>query len=294
MKKIFTLLCGCILAIPLFADPAAAIEKKVFDKPGTYFISASIDAGCSPSPAFFEIGSGLTASGFRVAGISPGFNCVTGAPADTQGFKLEAGNVIYSESKYLNNPPSTSPAPLSTINLSSGTTYTLSVNGGRSAYVVLEFKLTAGGAATPPTAPGTTPGTTPATPGTTPTTPGTTPTKPGVTTTKPGSSTGGATVPGPKTLEGKWNTDWWGVLTINISGGNVTGTYVENQGKISGTLSADGRTIKGWWSEAPSYQRPEDAGIFNITLSPDGGSISGGWHFGEDEHEFEIKGTRVR
>ncbi len=292
MKKIFTFLCGCILAIWLFSNPTEAFEKKVFNKPGTYYISASINEGCSPSPAFFEIGSGLTASGFKVAGISPGINCLTGARADTQGFQIQAGPIIYRESKFLNNPPSISPAPLSTITLSPGPTYTLSAYGGRSAYVVLEFKVT-GGLTTPPGSPGTIPGTTPAAPGTTPTTPGMTPTTPGTTTT-PGSTPGGGTVSGPKTLEGNWNTDWWGVLTISINGSNVTGTYVENQGRISGTLSADGRTINGWWSEAPSYQRPEDAGIFNITLSPDGSSISGGFHFGEAKHEFKITGTRVR
>jgi hypothetical protein len=271
MKKIFTLLFSCMLAVSLFADPAAPVEKMVFNKPGTYFVSASINSGCYPSPAYFEIGSGLTASNFRVSGISPGINCVTGARADTQGFQLEAGRVIYSETRYLNNPPAISPAPLSTITLSPGPTYTLYAYGGRSAYVVLEFTVT-GGLTTPPAAPGTTPAT--------PTTPGATP--------------GGPAVSGPKTLEGRWNTDWWGVLTININGSSATGTYVENQGRISGTLSADGRTIRGWWSEAPSYQRPEDAGIFNITISPDGRSISGGWHLGEDEHEFKLTGTRVR
>ncbi|MBN1572364.1 MAG: hypothetical protein JW984_04115 [Deltaproteobacteria bacterium] len=293
MKRTLITLCGLSIALLLLTATVPAAETQLFNKPGAYYVSASIDAGCSPNPAYFTIADGLTGTDLKVMGISPGFNCVTGAPADTQGFQLEAGPIIYSESKYLDNPPVVSPAPLSTITLSSGSTYTLYAYGGRNAYVVLEFKVT-GGLTTPPGTPGTTPGTTPATPGTTPATPGTTPTTPGGTTTKPGSTPGGPAVSGPKTLEGKWKTDWWGVLTITINGGSVTGNYEESQGRINGTLSADGRTIKGWWSEAPTYQRPECAGIFTITLSPDGGSISGEWHFGESEYKYEMKGTRVK
>jgi hypothetical protein len=83
-------------------------------------------------------------------------------------------------------------------------------------------------------------------------------------------------------------------LTITVSGNSVSGTYVDNQGRISGTLSADGRTITGRWSEAPSYEPPEDQGGFTLTLSPDAQSLSGWWFFGEGTGRFDISGTRIR
>jgi hypothetical protein len=81
------------------------------------------------------------------------------------------------------------------------------------------------------------------------------------------------------TFEGTWDTSF-GTLTLSISGNMVTGNYTHDDGRITGTVSPDGRTLTGTWSEAPSYQPPNDAGDVIFTLSPDGKSFTGSWWYG--------------
>lgn len=79
---------------------------------------------------------------------------------------------------------------------------------------------------------------------------------------------------------GRWESDW-GAMQIDVVNGKVTGMYQRKQGRIEGDLSADGRTLTGFWRQAPSYILGEDGGPFIFTLSSDGNSFDGTIWFGQ-------------
>jgi len=93
------------------------------------------------------------------------------------------------------------------------------------------------------------------------------------------------------TVAGRWSTDF-GILELKVAGQEVTGTYSHDGGRVQGALSADGTTLTGSWSEAPSYAPPEDAGTFVFTFSPDRSSFSGRWSYGDAEPSGVWNGTR--
>lgn len=109
---------------------------------------------------------------------------------------------------------------------------------------------------------------------------------------------GGAAVSsGSVTFLGTWQTTSdFGKLEINLAGLRVSGTYTHDNGKIEGTLSADGKTLTGTWSEAPSYKPPQDAGKFILKLADDGQSFSGRWWYGLTESAFSQvwNGERIK
>lgn len=76
---------------------------------------------------------------------------------------------------------------------------------------------------------------------------------------------------------GSWDSDW-GLMEFSQSGSKVTGTYVYNNGRITGTVS--GNTLTGTWSESPTYNPPGDAGDVVFTLAADGRSFAGNWRYG--------------
>jgi hypothetical protein len=69
-------------------------------------------------------------------------------------------------------------------------------------------------------------------------------------------------------FSGMWKTDW-GILIMTVENNQVTGIYENNDGKIEGTMSQDGNTVEGNWSQAPSYKAPKDAGKFVFSISDD-------------------------
>jgi len=292
-RDIFMLLA--VTGIVLFTSaPTVAVNTVSIDQPGTYTISAGINEGCMQSPVYFTIASGLVAKDFKVSSIDSGYNCMTGAPSDLKGFEIESDGVdIHSETIYNDRPPDVYYQPLMKLNLQSGN-YSLYAYGGRSAYVVLEMTVESalstpspgspsGGTTVP--SPGSPGGTTTPTPGI----PG------GTTPPTPGTPSGGITAPVATTFDGTWNTDWWGRLNLTVSGNTVSGTYEESAGRVSGTLSADGKTIDGWWSEAPDYDPPACAGRFELTLSADAQSLTGWFIFGNYTKDyFDITGSRAQ
>ncbi|HOG45926.1 MAG TPA: hypothetical protein PLJ35_21260 [Anaerolineae bacterium] len=90
---------------------------------------------------------------------------------------------------------------------------------------------------------------------------------------------------------GTWDSTY-GLMTLTVSGNKVSGSYEYREGKIEATLSADGRTMEGWWTELPSRQPPGDAGRMTFALLADG-TIDGQWWFGKDGDGGEWIGTRV-
>ena len=74
-------------------------------------------------------------------------------------------------------------------------------------------------------------------------------------------------------------------MSLSQTGDNVTGTYTHDQGKIEGTIS--GTKFTGRWSESPTYQEPNDAGLVELELSPDWKSFTGRWNYGTSGKWYE-------
>jgi hypothetical protein len=62
-------------------------------------------------------------------------------------------------------------------------------------------------------------------------------------------------------------------MTLTQTGNSVRGTYSYNQGRIEGRV--EGRTLRGQWLEAPTYQAPSNGGDLELTLAPNCSSFSG-------------------
>jgi len=69
-------------------------------------------------------------------------------------------------------------------------------------------------------------------------------------------------------FSGMWDTDL-GILVMTVQNNHVSGNYEKKNGKIDGTLSQDGKTVEGTWSQAPSYKAPKDSGKFVFSISDD-------------------------
>ncbi len=83
---------------------------------------------------------------------------------------------------------------------------------------------------------------------------------------------------GPCDCTGQWKTNW-GAMTLTQNPNNtITGQYTHDSGKIDGVIS--GNSFSGRWSEAPSYQDPNDGGLVELNLAPDCLSFTGRWKYG--------------
>jgi hypothetical protein len=69
---------------------------------------------------------------------------------------------------------------------------------------------------------------------------------------------------------GAWKTTF-GTMTFERRGNQITSSYDFDGGNIRGTLSGDGRTLTGTYSETSAK------GIFRFSLAADGKSFSGNW-----------------
>ena len=85
-------------------------------------------------------------------------------------------------------------------------------------------------------------------------------------------------------IVGHWEGDW-GSMYLKVVGGNLRGVYTHDDGRVTGTF-ANG-VFKGWWSEVPSREAPDDAGAVEFTLSRRDGALSldGRWKYGNDAAE---------
>lgn len=94
-------------------------------------------------------------------------------------------------------------------------------------------------------------------------------------------------------FDGTWQGDW-GKLTFRVYGNRAFGEYSHDQGRVVGTISPDGKTLEGYWLEAPGYRPPEDGGRFLYQLSDDGNSIRGQWFYGEHDKARDWSSKRAK
>jgi hypothetical protein len=109
----------------------------------------------------------------------------------------------------------------------------------------------------------------------------------------------------PSNISGKWET-YFGANTKSIieftqQGNTVTGTYSfdSKNGKIQGSLF--GNTLRGEWSQVPSYQYPNDRGQLVFDFTPPNVEqpfdFEGYWSYGTEEPkhtpEFLWKGRKI-
>ena len=85
-----------------------------------------------------------------------------------------------------------------------------------------------------------------------------------------------------KKFEGTWDVgSSWGIMTLYADGNELSGNYVHDSGRIEAELSHDGINMNGTWSESPSYEPPNDAGLMNFYLWSDEKTFSGYWQYGD-------------
>lgn len=91
---------------------------------------------------------------------------------------------------------------------------------------------------------------------------------------------------------GKWSSNW-GEMTLKQTGNKVSGVYTHDKGHLSGTVSADGKTLNAWWSEYPTYKAPRDAGKALLVLSEDTRSFTGQWGYGNSLKDGSWLASRI-
>jgi hypothetical protein len=94
----------------------------------------------------------------------------------------------------------------------------------------------------------------------------------------------------PITWTGEWDTNW-GLMSLSQSGATVAGSYLHENGKISGTTA--GRVFTGTWFETPPGGFHDPSGPCTLTLAEDGDSFAGTWSY-DHGGGGDWTGTRVR
>lgn len=85
-------------------------------------------------------------------------------------------------------------------------------------------------------------------------------------------------------IGGVYDTDW-GELKLLQDGKKISGVYTHDDGKIEGIIN--GNEISGKWFEAPTYDQPDDAGLFLFRFSEDLNSFTGNWKYGFSEGSLD-------
>lgn len=93
-------------------------------------------------------------------------------------------------------------------------------------------------------------------------------------------------------FDGAWETES-GLMAIEVSGTTVTGRYEIEDGRITGTLSPDGRTLSGTWSDGPTYAPPFDEGTLVLVLSEDGDAFEGHSFSADMQRQAVLTGRRI-
>jgi hypothetical protein len=81
-------------------------------------------------------------------------------------------------------------------------------------------------------------------------------------------------------ISGIYETEW-GELTLSQTENKVTGKYSYDEGRLEGTLTAN--VLAGKWFETPSFEPPDDAGLFEFVFTADFRSFTGSWKYGFED-----------
>ncbi len=111
-----------------------------FNKAGPGSLIATVDSNCNPRITQFSIGQDFLAVQFNIVSFKGGMDCTLGRPVDEKGFSIQNqdGTEIFKWSQFQENPPLQPLGLLNVLALSSGS-YTLHLNGGGDAQVILTF-----------------------------------------------------------------------------------------------------------------------------------------------------------
>ena len=113
-----------------------------FSKAGAGSLIATVDANCNPRTTQFSIAQDFLAVQFNVVSFEGGTDCRLGRAVDEKGYTIQNqnGTEIYKWFQYQDNPPLQPLGTLDVLSLSPGT-YTLEVNGGKDAQMILRFQI---------------------------------------------------------------------------------------------------------------------------------------------------------
>jgi hypothetical protein len=94
-----------------------------------------------------------------------------------------------------------------------------------------------------------------------------------------------------------WSGAWdvpgpWGRMSLIQSGGNLTGSYTWDQGRVLGAIV--GGTFRGFWSQATSYSPPGDAGGMEVTIAGDCNRLEGRYRYGAAGDWQSMQGARAQ
>lgn len=81
-------------------------------------------------------------------------------------------------------------------------------------------------------------------------------------------------------ISGVYETEW-GEMILSQTGNSVTGKYSYDEGRLEGILT--GNMFSGKWFETPSFEPPDDAGLFEFMFNPDFKSFTGSWKYGFED-----------
>jgi len=95
----------------------------------------------------------------------------------------------------------------------------------------------------------------------------------------------------PLNIAGEWYTEF-GKMVLKQEFNRITGTYEFGNGRIEGIIS--GYTLKGFWSEEPTYDCPSEKGPFEFNFSSNGNVFRGVWGYCEEEPKNSWIGVRMR
>jgi hypothetical protein len=138
MKRTFVILFLFAVAalVPLYTvdagiSPAIAAKRE---------IRSRVNAKCDLESRDFTIAAGTVATDFEVQDLQGGVNCGTGMSIECKGWgiKTAAGRTVYRYERCPNRQANEEGGRLANLRLQPGE-YTIYVDGGRGAYVVVTF-----------------------------------------------------------------------------------------------------------------------------------------------------------
>lgn len=136
MKKslafLLSFLFAAMVSVPVFQTHASGTTSR-------REIRSRVNSKCILESNDFTVAAGSVATGFSVDALEAGVNCGTGAAIDCRGWGIKQGErTVYRYEKCTAGQKHEEPVSLPNLRLQPGE-YTIYVDGGRGAYVVVTF-----------------------------------------------------------------------------------------------------------------------------------------------------------